>query len=123
MENIVKLSDVEWSADDDIIGQIRFEMKEAGRFAKVSVRLYLNDGYSAPEMPEENDIDFGSAEYKRMLEASLVNLGDTKRLEKALCKARAGQDVTIAFIGGSITQGAGAIPINTECYAYKTFKA
>jgi len=123
MENIVKLSEVEWSADDDIIGQIRFEMKEAGRFAKVSVRLYLNDGYSAPEMPEENDIDFGSAEYKRMLEASLVNLGDTKRLEKALCKARAGQDVTIAFIGGSITQGAGAIPINTECYAYKTYKA
>ena len=73
-------------------------------------------------MPE-NDIDFGSAEYRRMLEASLVNLGDTKRLEKALCKARAGQDVTIAFIGGSITQGAGAIPINTECYAYKTYKA
>ena len=28
----------------------------------------------------------------------------------------------IAFIGGSITQGAGAIPIHTECYAYKTFQ-
>ena len=32
-----------------------------------------------------------------------------------------GEDVTVAFIGGSITQGAGAIPINTQCYAYKTF--
>jgi hypothetical protein len=30
--------------------------------------------------------------------------------------------VTIAFIGGSITQGAGAVPINKECYAYKTYK-
>ena len=33
-----------------------------------------------------------------------------------------GEGVTVAFIGGSITQGAGAIPINNQCYAWKTFE-
>lgn len=123
MENIIKLGDVNWSADDDIVGQIRFEMKEAGKFAKVSVKLYLNDGYTAPEVIEEADIDFEAPEYRNMLEASIVGTGDTGRIEKALCRAKAGEDVTIAYIGGSITQGAGAIPINTECYAYKSYMA
>ena len=49
--------------------------------------------------------------------------GDSKRAEKAIEKARSGEAVTIAFIGGSITQGAGAIPINTECYAYKAYQS
>jgi hypothetical protein len=31
--------------------------------------------------------------------------------------------VTLAYIGGSITQGAGATPINTWCYAYKSYQA
>ena len=51
-----------------------------------------------------------------------MNKGNNVRLKRALEKARRGEDVTIGFIGGSITQGAGAVPINTECYAYKTFK-
>lgn len=51
-----------------------------------------------------------------------MQTGNNARLKRAMDRARSGEDVTIAFIGGSITQGAGAIPINTECYAYKTFK-
>ena len=46
--------------------------------------------------------------------------GNTYRIRKAIEKARAGKEVTLAYIGGSITQGAGATPINTECYAYKS---
>lgn len=34
---------------------------------------------------------------------------------------KGGEDVTVAYIGGSITQGAGAVPINTACYAYKSY--
>lgn len=58
-----------------------------------------------------------------MIERSLMSRGNTKRAEKAIEKARSGEAVTIAFIGGSITQGAGAIPINTECYAYKAYQS
>ncbi len=51
-----------------------------------------------------------------------MQVGNNARRKKAINKEKNGEDVTIAFIGGSITQGAGAVPINTQCYAYKTFK-
>ena len=51
-----------------------------------------------------------------------MNLGNTYRIRKAIEKSRAGKEVTLAYIGGSITQGAGATPINTECYAYKSYQ-
>ena len=39
---------------------------------------------------------------------SLVSMGDTARLQHALAKARRGEKVVVAVIGGSITQGASA---------------
>lgn len=122
MEQILKLEDCEWSDDDNIPGQIRFEFPEAGTLATVAVRFYLRDGFDAPEVEEENPVDFTSPYYRQMLEKSLMQTGNNARLKKAIEKARRGEEVTLGFIGGSITQGAGAIPINTECYAYKTFK-
>lgn len=122
MEYILKLNECEWSDDDAIPGQARFEFEKADRQAIVSVRFYLNDGYTAPEPEEENPVDFNSPFYKEMLDKSIMQVGNNARLKKAIDKAKNGEDVTIAFIGGSITQGAGAVPINTQCYAYKTFK-
>ena len=118
----VLLAEQQWSDTDGEPGQIRFEFSEAGRLATVSVKLYLQDGYEAPGETEETRVDFDSPIYRDMLEKSLMQTGNPARLKKALDKARQGKDVTIAFIGGSITQGAGAIPINTRCYAYETFR-
>lgn len=122
MEKTVKFSDIPWSEDDNIPGQIRFGFKKAETFAQVSVRLYLQDGFDVPEPEEEPEPDLTSDVYKEMLEKSLLHTGNNYRLKHVLEKARNGEDVTLAFIGGSITQGAGAIPINTQCYAYKTFQ-
>lgn len=63
-----------------------------------------------------------SDEYCRMISHSLMNMGNAYRIRKAIEKTRAGKEVTLAYIGGSITQGAGAVPINTECYAYKSYQ-
>jgi lysophospholipase L1-like esterase len=52
-----------------------------------------------------------------------VSTGNNYRLKKVIEKAKAGEDVTIAYIGGSITQGAGAKPIHTSCYAYRSYDA
>ena len=41
-------------------------------------------------------------------------------MQRFLSRARAGEDVTVAFIGGSITQGAGAVPLQENCYAQVT---
>lgn len=122
MEQILWLDDYEWSEDDNVPGQIRFEFDRAEKLATVDVRLYLRDGYHVPEPEEYFKVDTGSPEYDRMIKASLIQTGNTSRLKKAIERARRGEDVTMAFIGGSITQGAGAIPIHTQCYAYKTYQ-
>lgn len=121
-ENVIKLEEVEWSEDDHMPGQMRFEFPKADMQAKVAVRFYLQDGFDAPEPEEEGAVDFGCPEYEGMLAKSLMQSGNNRRLKKAIEKARRGEEVTVAFIGGSITQGAGAIPINKECYAWKTFE-
>ena len=123
MERVLDIAGAEWTGDDNIPGQIRFEFDHAGEDAEVSVCLYLNDGYTAPPQAEDKPIAFGSDAYNEMIARSLMLKGNTYRIKKAIDKARRGEDTTFAFIGGSITQGAGAIPINKQCYAYKTFTA
>ncbi len=123
MEHILELNQVQWSEQDNVPGQIRIHFENAGEMAEITVRLYLNDGFHAPEQEEEANVNLQDPLYQRMLAESLVELGNVKRFQRALAKARAGEQVTIGFIGGSITQGAGAVPIHTQCYAYKTFQA
>ncbi len=122
MENLIRLEEVDWGTDDAVPGQMRFEFPKADMQARVAVRFFLQDGFDAPEPEEEGKIDFTCPEYAGMLEKSLMQAGNVHRIKSAMEKARRGEDVTVAFIGGSITQGAGAIPINTECYAWKTFQ-
>ena len=122
-EYLIPLSDVEWSGDDDRVGQIRFHFDKPEFPATVMLKLYLNDGYTAPEFVPADPVDINSDRYKELIAQSLVSLGNYERLKKAIDKARSGESVKMAFIGGSITQGAGATPINAECYAFKTYKA
>ncbi len=120
-EKRLYLSDVEWSEDDNVPGQIIITMPEERKKGYLSVRLFLNDGFEAPEQEEDSPVDIESEEYMEMISASLMQKGNTRRIGELIRKAKAGEEVTIAYIGGSITQGAGAVPINTECYAYKSF--
>lgn len=120
-ETRIYLSDADWREDDNEPGQIKILMDTPERLGKASVRLYLNDGYTAPGVSEEQDVDVSSPAYQKMIARSLIQTGNTYRIYRAVQRARAGEDVTVAYIGGSITQGAGATPINTECYAYKSF--
>lgn len=120
-ETIIKLDDYQWNEQDDVPGKFAFEFKNAGDLAKASIKLYLNDGYEVPEITIDAPVAFDSEEYKKMITKSLLSLGNNKRLKAAIDKAERGEDVTIAYIGGSITQGAGAHPIHTKCYAYKSY--
>lgn len=122
-ESRILLEEVVWSEDDREPGQIRFEFEKPGVLGHVNVRFFLNDGFDAPEAAEEKEVDVTSKEYADMIGHSLLNLGNTARLEQAIQKAKRGEQVTLAYIGGSITQGAGAIPINSECYAYKSYRS
>lgn len=53
-----------------------------------------------------------------MVQRSLLSVGNTERFHKAVAKAQRGEQVTIAYLGGSITEGALAQPQPLKCYAY-----
>ncbi len=120
-EEYIDLAEVNWSDDDNEPGQIRFEFDVPDVSANVTVKLYLNPGFNAPEITPDREPDLTSENYKKMIVRSVMNYGNLSRIQKAMEDARAGKEVTLAFIGGSITQGAGATPINTKCYAYLTY--
>ena len=73
----------------------------------LSADTTVSEPEKAPETPEE----FQAAMTKR----SLYSLGNTSRLKAKLKQAQSGEKTTVAYIGGSITQGetAGA----EDCYA------
>ncbi len=116
-EHIIDLTGVKWFETDKVPGQIRFEFEKSGVQALTDVCFYLNDGFKAPEQISDIDVDFESSEYTAMIKQSIMNAGNTASLKKVIDKAKSGEDVTLGFIGGSITQGAGAIPIHEKCYA------
>lgn len=121
-EVLLLLEDFQWSGDDDVPGKLVFEFEEAGETASASVVFYLNDGYEVPEVEVEPAVDYGSAAYSAMIAQSLMHMGNTKRLKAAIEKTKRGEEVTLAYIGGSITQGAGAVPVHTQSYVYKSYE-
>lgn len=52
-----------------------------------------------------------------MVKRGLVSVGNTQRFHAVVDKARSGEPITIVAIGGSITEGAAAVPQKTACYA------
>jgi len=120
-EMLIKLEDYQWSLEDDVMGSMAFEFEKPGLTAKATVKLYLKDGYEVQEMSIDPQVEFGSAKYNSMISKSLLNIGNNRRLKSAINKARKGEEVTIAYIGGSITEGAAAKPAQTECYAYRSY--
>lgn len=56
-----------------------------------------------------------------MINNSFMTMGDTSRMINVLKKAEAGEEITIGFIGGSITEGLTAG--SEECYAKLTYNA
>lgn len=111
------------SEEDTVVGAFNIELPFENKNVLLTVKLYLNDGYDVPEIEVDPPVQFDTPEYKNMISNSLVSTGNNYRLKKVIERAKAGDEVTIAYIGGSITQGAGAKPINTECYAYRSYDA
>lgn len=121
VETMIPLGDIAWSEDDNIPGKFSFEFEKAETIATTNVKLYLRDGFEAPEVEEDSPIHMESKSYQDMIAKSLLQIGNNERLKNAMEKAQRGEEVTVAYIGGSITQGAGAKPIHSECYAYQSY--
>lgn len=124
-EVLLVLDEYEWSPDDDVPGSFSFVFEHESELATVNVMFYLHEGFNVPIAAVEEPVEFGSPSYKEMIARSLLSTGNTIRLKAAIEKTRQGEEVTIAYIGGSLTQGAGAVPLHEQCYArqaYELFK-
>ncbi len=121
-EVLIPVSESGINEKDDIIGAFHFDFPENCQGASVTLCFYLNDGYTVPEIEVDPPIEFESEAYANMIDQSLLSIGNVTRLKKAIEKAKRGEEVVIAYIGGSITQGAGAKPIHEKCYAYLSYR-
>lgn len=73
----------------------------------------------APVADEEEDVfTLEGGITDKMIEISRLNEGNKARLAKVIRKAQGGEDITVGYIGGSITQGSSAG--NDLCYAKLT---
>lgn len=120
-EAYINLNDHDWSQKDDVLGKLSFHFASPEAIATASIIFYLNEGFTAPQFVVDEPVNTESSAYCKLVKQSLLHRGNNKRLKKAIDKARRGEDVTIAYIGGSITQGASAVPIHNTCYAYQSY--
>lgn len=83
-----------------------------------------SDAPSTPEEPKDDRKTLETEElYKDMVDRSLMTTGDMTRMANVLKKAQNGEEITIAYIGGSITEGLTVAPNQPElCWAYLSYK-
>lgn len=122
-ERVIDLSQLTWSEFDAAPGEFLFEFPRVKDMATATVQFYVNDGFDVPEQNPDPAVDFDSPAYREMIARSFLSAGNNARLQRFLNKAKSGQEATVAFIGGSITQGAGAVPLQENCYARQTVDA
>lgn len=61
--------------------------------------------------------------YQKMVERSLMTTGDMTRMANVLKKAENGEEITVAYIGGSITEGLTVAPSHPElCWANLSYE-
>ena len=121
-ERVIALEALDWGEFDDGLGEFRFEMPTDSDVAVASVKCYVNDGFRVLEQDPDPAVNPECAEYHQMISRSFLCAGNNARIQSFLRRARAGEDVTVAFLGGSITQGAGAVPLQENCYARVTWQ-
>lgn len=81
---------------------------------QVEVPAVIDQYKVAPSEP------MGVSVTAEMLAASIINQGNITRIADVMVRAAKGEEITIAYIGGSITNGSSASPQQTSCYAYLT---
>lgn len=65
--------------------------------------------------------NLNSINWKEVYDRGIINIGNLARMKRVMEKATSGKEITIGFLGGSITAGAAATSPET-CYAYRVFE-
>ena len=71
-----------------------------------------------PKEPSTNGLRIPDSKYEEIIKKSLVSKGNNYLVKQVLAKMRAGEEVIVSAIGGSVTEGAGPSSY-TQGYAYQ----
>lgn len=71
-----------------------------------------------PKEPSTNGLQIPDSKYEEIIKKSLVTKGNNALVKQVLAKMRAGEEVILAAIGGSVTEGAGPSDFH-QGYAYQ----
>lgn len=72
------------------------------------------------DLEEATELSEEEIAYLNMVSRSLISIGNNYRMKQVMERARAGEDITIAYIGGSITEGYNAG--TSEIYAKLSYE-
>ena len=86
-----------------------------------TLSFYLDDVVITGKKSDYKGFVNSDENYAAMREAGVLSTGNNARIKEVIRKAQAGEDVTLAYIGGSITSGGNASP-NSNCYAQVSAK-
>ena len=75
-------------------------------------------GAAGDQGPSTNGLGISDTKYEEIIHKSLVTTGNNALVKKVLAKMRAGEEVILAAIGGSVTEGAGPSDFH-QGYAYQ----
>ncbi len=95
---------------------VYFESSSSG-----TLSFYIDDVVITGKKSDYKGFVNTDENYEAMKEAGVFSTGNNARIKEVIKKARAGEDVTLAYIGGSITSGGNASP-NSNCYAQVSAK-
>ena len=73
---------------------------------------------SKPQEPSDNGLGISDSKYQEIIKKSLVTTGNNHLVKQVLAKLNAGQEIIVAAIGGSVTEGAGPQDFH-DGYAYQ----
>lgn len=96
------------------ISQERIHRLQPCRFLLAAVLLtgFVSSGCGAQDSAQKPNV-----QREDLIAQSLVSTGNTHRISRVFEKAAAGEDITIAYVGGSITEGYAVGARAPECYA------
>ncbi len=92
---------------------------KSNKFIAGVIIFFMSTFYS---FGEAHPFKITDDDYGKILETTLVSTGNNNRLKKVIDKIKKGDEVHIAAIGGSVTEGAGPAKF-TDGYAYQFFRA
>ena len=108
-------SNIEFSVTNKLTG-------ESTKFKRVMIDITYDPDYVLDEesvfVDPREDHWIDEDKFEETVGKTLYSTGNPARFAKAFAKAEAGEDLTVAYIGGSITEGAGATA--GHCYARLT---